>query len=134
MVLEHHVQEQLSCVGCCGCVCRWRDVNQLREPVNHYVQRSVSCLCLWEMCDKVHADAAWEARGLRVFGFTEEQLESMRTLRTATLEFAALTRNKYMPPGFTLEDLLRIYIAQAPGIVTEHDSHLCCHEPGACAI
>ena len=42
--------------------------------------------------------------------------KSMRTLRTATFEFAALTGNKYMPPGFTIEDLLRIYIAQAPGI------------------
>ncbi len=57
--------------------------------------------------------AAWEARGLTVFEFTEEQLESMRTLRTATFEFAALTGNKYMPPAFTLENLLRIYIAHA---------------------
>ena len=78
--------------------------------------------------------AAWEARGLTVFEFTEEQLESMRTLRTATFEFAALTGNKYMPPGFTLEDLLRIYIAQAPGSWQQRWLSCSVTIPGACAI
>ena len=68
--------------------------------------------------------AAWQARGLTVLGFTEEQLDAMRTLRTATFEFAALSGNRYMPPGFDVEDLLRIYISQTPAVVTEHSTHL----------
>ena len=66
----------------------------------------------------------WQARGLTVMGFTPEQLDAMRQLKRSTMEFAALSGNKYIPSGFHVEDLLRMYAALAPAVLTENDMHL----------
>ena len=68
--------------------------------------------------------ANWQARGMTVLAFTPDQLDRMRQLRDCSMEYAAISGNKYIPPGYYLEDLLRLYAADRPLILTEHDTHL----------
>ena len=66
----------------------------------------------------------WRHRGLQEMEFTPQQLNRMRQLKLCTMEFAAISGNKYIPPGFAVDDLLRLYTADRPEVLTEHDLHL----------
>ena len=59
-----------------------------------------------------------------MLAFTPDQLDRMRQLRDCFMEYAASCGNKYIPPGYYLEDLLRLYAADRPLSLTEHDTHL----------
>ena len=49
----------------------------------------------------------------------------MRDLRTAEIEFSALTRNgKYIPLGFNVENLLRLWMVREPAVLTDINLHL----------
>ncbi len=78
---------------------------------------------------RVAADAAreanWRARGLAPLGITDEELTDIRGLRDATIEFAALTsRNNYIPLGYTIDDLLRFYVARRPAVLEQDNLHI----------
>ena len=67
----------------------------------------------------------WRSRGLTPLGLTEEQLAEIRRLRTATIEFAALTRrNQNIPLGYNADDLLKLYIARSPSVLETDNLHL----------
>ena len=83
--------------------------------VAHYTTREVS---------DPQRVANWQDRGLQEMEFTPPQLNRMRQLKVCTMEFAAISGNKYIPPGFDVDDLLRLYTADRPEVLTEHDLHL----------
>jgi len=68
--------------------------------------------------------ANWRLWGLQEMDFTPQQLNRMRQLKLCTMEFAAISGNKYIPAGFGVDDLLRLYTADRPDVLTEHDLHL----------
>ena len=68
--------------------------------------------------------AKWQHRGLQELELTLPQLNRMRQLKVCTYGFAAISGNKYIPPGFGVDDLLRLYTADRPDVLTEHDLHL----------
>jgi len=68
--------------------------------------------------------ASWRLRGLQEMEFGPQQLDRMRQLKLCTMEFAATSGNKYIPAGFGYDDLLRLYTADRPDVLTEHYLHL----------
>jgi len=60
--------------------------------------------------------ANWRLRGLQEMDFTPQQLNRMRQLKLCTMEFAAISGNKYIPAGFGVDDLLRLYTADRPDV------------------
>ena len=66
-------------------------------------------------------EANWQHRGLQPLEFTSQQLARMRQLRTCTMEFVAISGNKYIPTGYGMDDLLRLYTADSPPILSEND-------------
>ena len=60
----------------------------------------------------------WIQRGMAPLPLTAEQKADMVRLRTATVEFAHFSANaSYIPPGYNIDDLLRLYMARAPPIL-----------------
>ena len=41
--------------------------------------------------------ANWQARGMTMLAFTPDQLDRMRQLRDCSMEYAAISGNKYIP-------------------------------------
>jgi len=77
----------------------------------------------------VAADANREAnsraRGLAPLAILDEELADMRRLRAATIEFVALTsRNNYIPLGYSIDDLLRFYVARRPAVLEQNNLHV----------
>ena len=69
--------------------------------------------------------ANWRSRGLAPLEFTEPQLADMRYLRKCKIEFSAYTLNiRFIPPGYGIEDLLRLFVAREPPILLENNLHL----------
>ena len=69
-------------------------------------------------------EAQWVQRGMAPLPLTPEQKADMIRLRTATVEFAHFTANaSYIPPGYTIDDLLRLYMARAPPILEDSSLH-----------
>ena len=70
-------------------------------------------------------EANWKARGLAPMEFTEAQLADMRALRECFIEFSAYSKNsRYIPLGYDIEDLLRLYVAREPPILRGNNLHL----------
>ncbi len=68
--------------------------------------------------------ASWRLRGLQEMEFTPQQLNGMRQLKLCTMEYAAISGNKNILAGFGVDDLLSLYTADRPDVLTEHDLHL----------
>ena len=64
--------------------------------------------------------ANWQVKGLREMEFTSMQLTMMRQLSISTIDFAAVSGNKYIPTGYGLDDLLGLYPADTPRVPKEH--------------
>ena len=63
-------------------------------------------------------ESQWIQRGMAPLPLTAEQKADMVRLRTATVEFAHFSANaSYIPPGYNIDDLLRLYMARAPPIL-----------------
>ena len=69
-------------------------------------------------------ESQWIQRGMTPLPLTPEQKEDMIRLRSATVEFAHFSANaSYIPPGYNIDDLLRLYMARAPPILEENSLH-----------
>ena len=76
-------------------------------------------------------EANWQQRGLQPMDFTTQQLSRMRQLRLCTMEFAAISGNKYIPTGYGMDELLRLYTANSQAILSENEIILRAMAPAA---